>query len=225
MAGDDADGGVESLRVEGGTALAIGDVPETAHRSFGRAVLGGRDRRRLLVLAGRPVEAAPDYLPEGTARTPATLRVVEHDLSTRSAATDGGDAGAPGGVDPSTVVTVPGDDLPALGVAVSEGVDAFEAVVGDLGPGELGLCFDSLWPVVAEHGDAEVLGFLHVLLERLRRVDAAAAVHLPVAREDRIVGLFGSLFDAVVELRVDGDRLLTRFDRGDGPGEWRAVDG
>jgi hypothetical protein len=81
------------------------------------------------------------------------------------------------------------------------------------------VCLDSLAAVVASHGDTEVFGFLHILTERLRRADAAALFHLPVAPEDHLAGMFGSLFDHTVPVRIhDGDTQV-RWD-----GAWQALD-
>jgi hypothetical protein len=211
-----------SVRSEGGNVLVVGDAPAGVHRTACRELHGGTDGddRHLLVLSGRDAAHAGQYLPEESPRDREHLRVVDHDVSTRSAAADGGHSNGTKGLEEGVVSQVSGDDLAGLGATTSEQVDAFEAITGGLDPGELRACLDSLGALVAEHGDTEVFGFLHILTERLRRADAAAYFHLPVAPDDRLAGMFESMFDYTVAVRLADGAVQVRWD----DGEWRPVD-
>jgi hypothetical protein len=225
MPGDERGGTGErplgTVRDSGGNVLVVGNVPGGVHQATYRQLLGeaDADTRQLLVLSGRDPGSVERYLPTGGRRDPEHLRIVEHDVPTRSAAADGGQSNGTTGVDDAVRTTVAGDDLAGLGATVSEQVDAFEAITGGLDPGDLRVGFDSLAAVVARHGDTDVFGFLHILTERLRRADAAAVFHLPVAADDRLVGMFGSLFDETVEVRIHDGATQVRWD-----GEWHALD-
>lgn len=210
-----------TVRDDGGNVLVVGNVPGGVHQATYRHLLGDADAdtRQLLVLSGRDPGSADRYLPSGTRRDPEHLRVVEHDVSTRSAAADGGRSNGPTGVDDATRTVVAGDDLAGLGATISEQVDAFEAITGGLDPGDLRVCLDSLAAVVAHHGENDVFGFLHILTERLRRADAATVFHLPVGADDQLVGMFESLFDETAEVRIHDGATQVHWD-----GEWHALD-
>lgn len=210
-----------TVRDDGGTVLVVGNLPSGVHQATYRHLIGDVDAgtRQLLVLSGRDPGSVDRYLPSGSRRDPEHLRVVEHDVSTRSAAADGGQSNGSTGIDDVVRTEVPGDDLAGLGATISEQVDAFEAIAGGLDPGDLRVCVDSLAAVVARHGDTDVFGFLHILTERLRRADAAAVFHLPVAADDRLVGMLGSLFDETTEVRIHDGGTQVRWDD-----EWHALD-
>ncbi|WP_458210438.1 DUF7504 family protein [Haladaptatus sp. NG-SE-30] len=96
------------------------------------------------------------------------------------------------------------------GVAISEAIDAFDADADGLAPAELRLCFDSLIPLLSI--DEKLLfRFLHILIGRLKSANGMGHFHLPRAHTNAAVLRLESLFDAVVELRLESGQLQQRW--------------
>ncbi|WP_338005341.1 DUF7504 family protein [Natronoglomus mannanivorans] len=96
----------------------------------------------------------------------------------------------------------------------------------DLEPSSLRLCVDSLRPILEEAShdagpgsdsdderthDTDAIAFLEPLCEAVRDVSALAHYVLPVDRTSPAVERIESLFDATVELRVDGTTAQQRW--------------
>lgn len=235
MSVSDGNGGSEfarrltTLKREGGNVLVVGPVSRSVHASMGRRLLGETtgDRRRLLVASGSD-PSPEERLPADVSRDPEHLQVLDHDPLMRSAASaDPGDATGP--FDPtgdrpgSETRQVVEGNLGDLGATITETIDTFEAIGGESGPGELRLCLDGLDVLVAEYGRSAVFGFLHLLTERVRRAGGLAHYHLPVDPDDPLVGMLGSLFDAVVELRIPNGHPEQRWTFDGVTSEWLPV--
>ena len=83
-------------------------------------------------------------------------------------------------------------DLSAIGATVSRFCEQWADQ-------QLAVCFDSLDALLRHTPPWAVFAFVHLLLDRVSSVDAAAHVHFDSTRhEDPVVSAFGTLFDAVV---------------------------
>ncbi|PSQ18443.1 hypothetical protein BRD00_05120 [Halobacteriales archaeon QS_8_69_26] len=232
---------LSDLQREGGNLLVAGAVPDEVHAAAARHLLGeaGERRRRILVFVDRDRSRADELLSPGHDRTPERLRVVDCGLASRSAdgtapgdPADGGpgavdaDRRGDGGIPSRSIATVEGGDLPAIGTTVTEAIDGFEAIAGSEGldPTELRVCMDSLSPLITAHGRPAVFRFLHLLTERIRRVQGLGICHLPARRDAESAAMLSSLFDGVVELRVERDRPQQRWGFDGVRSEWIPVD-
>mgnify|MGYP000618490539 CR=1 FL=1 len=129
--------------------------------------------------------------------------ILSNGTSRSAVATDGPDAGVP------AIRHVDGT-LSDLGVAITESIERFEAVAGSFDPAELRIGVDPL-SALDGYDTRSAFGFLHVLGQQVR--DAKGMAHVRLAREydTREVRTLAPLFDAVVELRLDGYRLEQRW--------------
>jgi hypothetical protein len=117
------------------------------------------------------------------------------------------------------------EGLDELGVAISRSIAEFEAASDGLAPAELRVAFDCLPSLTERLDDEPLFRFLHLLNAQVRSVDGMIHVWLPQPRTARLVRLFEPLFDAVVELRVNG--MLTQrweFRDSDVSSDWFGFD-
>jgi len=98
-----------------------------------------------------------------------------------------------------------------LGVAIGEAIEQLDSVAGGLDPAELRVAFDCVAPLLSEYDEQTVFRFLHVLTNDVRTVDGMAHVRLPEPLESETTRLLAPLFDAVVELRLDGTTPQQRW--------------
>jgi hypothetical protein len=78
-------------------------------------------------------------------------------------------------------------------------------------PGQLRLAFDVLPALLDRAGLGPCFGLCHALGVRVRSHRGIAHVHLPRPFDDPVVRTLAPLFDGVVTLRLDGDRLDHRW--------------
>lgn len=189
-----------SLKRRGSNLLLVGATNDGAHVDACRRLLGadGSARRRLFVFTDRD-HSAP--VPQGADES----AVVEYESKTRSAATEETDADA-GSAPTRRVVT-----LDELGEATRSAIESIESAAGDLSPAELRVCFDSLRPIIEEYSEERVFRFLHALTGDVRSVRGMGHFHLPVAFDDPTVRTIAPLFDAVVEVRTQGEESHQRW--------------
>jgi hypothetical protein len=104
--------------------------------------------------------------------------------------------------------------LGPLGQAVADKIDVVTAAGFE--PAEFRVCLDALGPLFSEHDPETVFRLVHIVTARVREVNGMGHFHLRLAPDDDHVKLLEPLFDAVVEVRADGDgaehrwRLLDR---------------
>jgi hypothetical protein len=174
------------LKREGSNILVVGQEADRAHSGACRHLLGhdGAERRRVFVFTqGQSVcSCAPDAV-DGE------REIVRHDHGEA----DGEDA------------------LSVLGSDVVRAIDVLEPVDDELEPAELRLCFDSLGPLFVGHESEHLFRLLHVVTSRVRQVDGMGHFHLRVDRDSDHVNLLEPLFDAVVEVREDGETSEQRW--------------
>lgn len=198
------------LKRNGSASLVVGNVPQESYVRVSQRMLGdaGNDhlRRRLLVVPDSDREAAVDRLRDTGPLDGAHARVVTCNGSSRSArvATTAPRAGGP------SIRRVDGS-IADLGVAITQGIHRFEDAAGGLAPGELRVGLDPLPSLLSSSDTASAFGFLHVLTEQIRSAGGMGHVRLPRARDAEIVRTLEPLFDAVLELRLDGYNLEQRW--------------
>lgn len=193
-----------SLKRRGSNLLVVGAASGETHADTCSRLLGDSQAGRTRVFvstdghcgaADREARASDDWL-------------VEYDAPTRGAAAAASPSpDGPTLSDPATTVSV--DDLSSLGQAVGTAIE--EAGGDSFAPAELRLCFDSLGPLVEEHDEQDVFRFLHALTSEVRSVRGMGHYHLPVAFDTRTVRTLRPLFDAVVEIRSQGDDSQQRW--------------
>jgi hypothetical protein len=214
---------LSELKRRGSMTLVVGPVPAEAYHTVSRQMLGteapGERRRRLLVVPDSDRETAIDRLREAGSTDPAHARVVTCNGTSRSVAANGGRA-----ADLPAVRRVDGS-LADLGVAITESIDRFEAVAGDLDPSELRVGVDPL-SALDGYDTRSAFGFLHVLGRQIRSRKGMAHVRLAREFDSPEVRTLAPLFDAVLELRLDGYRLEQRWHLSDGGivSDWFPVD-
>ncbi|QCC47925.1 DUF7504 family protein [Halobellus limi] len=122
-------------------------------------------------------------------------------------------------------VTVEGS-IVDLGVEIGTAIREFDAVAGDLDPGELRVAFDCVAALLSEYDRRTVFRFLHVLANDVRSVEGMGHVRVPEPIDSEVVRLFAPLFDAIVELRLDGREPQQRWHLRDADltSEWLPVD-
>ncbi|MFB6251506.1 MAG: hypothetical protein ABEI27_07455 [Halobellus sp.] len=239
---------LEDLKTRGSALLVVGTVPEEQYARVSGCMLGdaSENRRRLVVERGR----SPDVRFADIDRwTPEWTRILHYDVDARGsteassseaagpeAGTDGPETG-PGGLSaarPPTdgphgstdVRTAVSGSITDLGVEVSSAIDQLNAIAGGLEPAELRVAFDCTASLLSEHDERTVFQFLHLLASDVRRVGAMGHVRLQMPHNAKIVRLLEPLFDAVVELRLEGTATQQRWHFRDAgvTSEWLSID-
>ena len=212
---------LRELKAEGCAVLVVGPGAAAEHAAVCRGLLGddaAGPRRRLLAFT-EGAEGLDD-------RVPAAARVgVDTELVTVDAVGARGAAAVAAGPDGVGDVIDPGEgavreptdgSLYALGRELLAALSALDQRYGPFEPAELRFGLDSAVPLLEAHGEAATFRFLHLLTALLRRHDALAHVHLPVARDRYAARLLAPLFDGVVALRVRDGHAQQRWHLDDG---------
>ncbi|WP_458190948.1 DUF7504 family protein [Haladaptatus sp. NG-WS-4] len=198
-----------ALKQEGSALLVVGNLPPAEYRHACHDMLGddSATRRRILVTTDHSTSTPEARLPPGQ-RNPQADTVSHITYATQSRSTAVQTTASTVGL-PTKRIDEP--DLSTLGVTISEAVDEFQRITPELAPAELRVCFDSLRPLISEHDTETVFQFLHLLTERIRAVRGMGHFHLAVATGSETVRIFATLFDAVVELRSNGETIQQRW--------------
>jgi hypothetical protein len=237
---------LEELKSRGSALLVVGTVPESAYTRLSARLLGaGSDRRRLVVEHRRSPERRFDPVSRWT---PEWTRVFRCRIAPRrsTAAADAPEAretprsaGQTPGTDPDAA-TDPSDDggyaavaetvdgsVADLGTAVGGAIEWFDDVAGGLDPAELRVGFDCVVPLLSEYPQQTVFRLFHLLAYQIRSVSGMGHVRLSRPLDAESVRLLAPLFDAIVELRLDGTEAVHRwhFRDADVTSEWLPVDG
>jgi hypothetical protein len=211
-----------ALKRQGSALLVVGGVPEEAYHTASRVMLGDGDtaspRRRLLVTPGPHGRDTVDRLRATGPVTPEQTHVVTCADGARGVVADASTdepfaspaTWIPDAAGPYAKTGTDGA-LGELGTAISRSIESFREVSGGLEPAELRVAFDCLPSLTERFDDETVFRFLHLLTGQIRGVSGMLHVWLPESRDARMVRLFEPLFDAVVELRVNG-RLAQRWE-------------
>lgn len=217
---------LQDLKANGANILVVGTVPDEIHQLASRQLLGTADgpstRRRLLAYSGREV-TVDERLPAGAPRDADHLQVVVHDVDLRSA--DAAASPARPADEPAPATQHVGDGLEELGTAITGTIDDLATAAGNPEPAEIRLCLDSIAALLGSYDRSAVLVFLHLVTERLNRVQGLGHYHLPVDRDDEVVSTLVPLFEVTVELRFDGELAEQRWHLQDGlTSEWFPLD-
>lgn len=232
-AGPDLGTALDELKTRGCALLIVGSVPDDVYRQVSARMLGGGETseasrtdaenapRRRLVVTGSVGNARDNRIEAVERRTPEWTRIIEFDALARgAAATNGGSPGAgpelPGdgtddgrGRDPLSI-HVEGGPV-KLGAAIAKTIEQFDTIARGLEPSELRLAFDCLLPLLAQYDVETAFRFSHILANQVRNVNGMAHFWLPYERTEHPVRVLEPLFDATVELRLDGTQLQQRW--------------
>ncbi|WP_049917724.1 DUF7504 family protein [Haloferax denitrificans] len=202
--------GLDDLKRRGSALLVVGSVPTELYSRASKQMLGAPDepRRRLLVLNdSTPLD---DRLDVDIQRTTEWTRVVRYGSLERSAAA----SPSPSTAVPSAVDACErrvGGGLGQLGAALANDVTEFDTLAGGLSPAELRVAFDCLPSLLSRYDRDHVFRFLHVMTTHIRSRNGMVHVWSPGEREGEVNRLFEPLFDAVVELDVEGSEARQRW--------------
>ena len=235
---------LDELKSRGSALLIVGTVPESIYARLSAQLLGeGPDRRRLIVERRRSPERRLESIDRWT---PEWTRVFECQITPRrSTAADNTDVS--GGcqrtdrapeTNSATAPSLPDDERPGsvaetvdgsvvdLGTAVGDAIVWLDDVAGGLDPAELRVAFDCVGPLLSEYPQQAVFRFLHLLTYQIRAVNGTGHVRLSRPLDSDPVRVLAPLFDAVVELRLDGTEAVHRWHFRDAAvtSEWLPVD-
>jgi hypothetical protein len=219
-----------TLKEQGSALLVVGSVPEEMYATASARMLGDPSadppRRRLVVTPCSNGESATRRLRDTGPLSAEYARLITRGERARSAAAGSavGDGRAFDERAPRSHVI--DGAIRDLGVTIDEVVTEFDLFAGGLEPAEFRMAFDCLPTLLSNHDRETAFRFLHATLALSRSVSGLVHFRLPRAVDSEVVGLFQPLFDATVELRVDGSRLDQRWhfrDR-DLTSEWLCID-
>lgn len=232
---------LDELKGRGSTLLVVGSVPEEMYARMSAKMLGDGDasNRRRLVVTPAGASRRDTRLEGVSRRTPEWARIIEYETRARSSAAavksgtsavsspasptnDDGDADA-GVRDP--LANVVDGEITELGAEIAKTIAQFDGIASGLAPAELRVAFDCLPSLLSEYDRRTVFRFLHVLGNNVRSVGGMGHFWLPQDRETEVVRLLEPLFDATVELRLDGHELAQRWHFRDAEisSEWLSV--
>jgi hypothetical protein len=206
---------LNSLKRRGSALLVVGTVPDEMYERASRQMLGDEraaDPRRRLVVSDDP--SVGERLSWTGPTTPEYARVVARETSARSTATAAASAGASDptlGATGAAKVHNVDSSLDELGATLTDIVEQFDAAAGGLAAAELRVAFDCLSTLLAQYDEQTVFRFLHVLTNQVRGRKGMAHFRLPKPVDAQSVRALEPLFDAVIELRVDGGELQQRW--------------
>lgn len=216
---------LDDLKGAGSSLLIVGTVPDERFGEMTESLLGdpaAGPRRRLFVTREDGVEDIRGRLPEQTVLPNRHgVRVIAISDTVR-----GSVAVESNGTGPLPTTRVDADDIDGLAQTILETIDEFDRLAAGLRPSELRVSVGPLASLIDAHGQEAVFRMIHVLNHIVREKDGMAHYHLPVQRESGLVRMFRSLFDAVVELRLENGRLQQRWHLEDPEtsSEWLPVD-
>ncbi len=201
---------LDELKEAGSSLLIVGTVPEERFGEMSETLLGdpaAGPRRRLFVTTDGRVEEVKERLPEQPLiPNRQGVRVIEISETVRGSVTVEPDSHVPL---PSTRLDVM--DIDGLAQTILETIDEFDRLAAGLQPSELRMSVAPLARLIDSHGQEPVFRMIHVLNHIVREKDGIAHYHLPVQRESGLVRMLRSLFDAVIELRLQKGQLQQRW--------------
>lgn len=182
------------LKTTGCNLLLVGRVPDDVLATASRKLLGDdtQHRLRLFVLTDAERATVRERLTARNGQTSAADAVLAYASDDPPALAD----------EDATVRADIDGDLAALTAAIDEEIAAMDAAAGGLEPAQLRVCFDSLEPLVADHGVRAVASFLDDVTDRVDEANGMAHYVLPVERDHRTVARLDSTFDATIEYRT-----------------------
>jgi hypothetical protein len=205
---------LDTLKQHGSALLVVGSVPDGSYVDASMRMLGDPTadppRRRLLVVPEFDRGNAMARLNDARTVTPEWTRIVVHDATARSATASAGTAApGPGAADRATEVV--DGDITNLGATVSTVIEEFDRAANGLESAELRMAFDCLPALLTEYDEETVFRFLHLLTYHVRQVSGMSHFWLPRDPTNDVTQTLAPLFDAIIELRIDGGVLKQRW--------------
>ncbi|MFB6196202.1 MAG: hypothetical protein ABEI80_08510 [Haloplanus sp.] len=229
--GPDDDEGVSfahalaTLKEQGSALLVVGSVPDEMFTEASATMLGDPSadppRRRLVVAPESNRNSAVRRLRETGPLSSEYARLVTRGESARSG------AATTQSLDQATPRThVIEGAIYDLGTTIAAVIEEFDLFADGLAPAEFRMAFDCLPTLLSVYDRETAFRVLHVLVAQARAVSGLVHFRLPRDVTAEVVRVFQPLFDATVELRIDGSTLDQRWhfrDR-DLTSDWLPVD-
>ena len=198
-----------SLKQSGSALLVIGDVPSDVHTYASRRMLGqnsDEDRHQLIVLTDGDYTGASQRLISDQVATDETTSIISHCPPARSAVSPPIPA-----LERIPIRQLSNEDLYGFSTAIHEEIADFESKTDGLEPAELRVCMSSIAPLLAVHDVQSVFRFVHLVTGRVKHSKGIVHAHLPIQRDCYDVKLLEPLFDATIELRLQGSEVQQRW--------------
>ncbi|KAB1188665.1 MULTISPECIES: hypothetical protein [Haloferax] len=197
--------GLDDLKRRGSALLVVGSVPTELYSEASKQMLGAptEQRRRLVVL--NESASLDTRLDPAIRRSTEWTRAIRYTTLERSVATA---ASSP--MRPGYERRVNGG-IGRLGAEIAEDIHEFDSFGNVLSPAELRVAFDCLPALLSKYDREHVFRFLHVMTAHVRSRKGMLHVWSPGERDDEINRMLAPLFDAVVELDVDGTEAKQRW--------------
>ncbi len=199
-----------TLKEQGSALLVVGTVPDEMFAKASATMLGDPaadpPRRRLVVTPEPNRESAVRRLRETGPLSSEYARLITRGEQARSAAAGGASLDE---VTPRTHVI--DGSIHELGTTIADVIEEFDLFAGGLDPAEFRMGFECLPTLLSAHGRETAFRFLHVVVAQARAVSGLVHFRLPRDVDAEVVRLFQPLFDATVELRIDGGSLDQRW--------------
>ncbi|WP_411963186.1 hypothetical protein [Haloferax sp. YSMS24] len=198
---------LDDLKRRGSSLLVVGSVPNELYSRASRQMLGAptEPRRRLTVM--NESASLDSRLHPSIRRSPEWTRVIRYQTLERSAAA----ASAGGTPIQSAYERRVNGGLGRLGSEISKDIENFDSLANGMSPAELRVAFDALPSLLANYERKEVFRFLHAMTAHVRAQKGMVHVWSPGERTDEVNRMLAPLFDAVVELDVDGQNARQRW--------------
>ncbi|ELZ91306.1 hypothetical protein C440_13369 [Haloferax mucosum ATCC BAA-1512] len=200
--------GLDDLKRRGSALLVVGSVPTELYARASKQMLGSpsEPRRRLLVVNGST--SLDDRLRPSIQRSMEWTRAIRYTTLERSATA--APPSATNHAKPAYERRVNGG-LGRLGAEIADDVSEFSGLAGVLSPAELRVAFDCLPSLLSQYDRNHVFRFLHTMTAHVRAQNGMVHVWSPGHRSDDVNRLLEPLFDAVVELDVEGTDAQQRW--------------
>ncbi|RQG98851.1 DUF7504 family protein [Natrarchaeobius oligotrophus] len=198
---------LERLELTGCNVLLVGAVPDAVSDRASARLLGTADgsRDRIVGLLDRSTETAFGRLSRA-GRSDRPARVIQHGTVARST------AGASSSAGPSALEGVPAPRVEHVDGDLESTLAAVEAAIEDAeDASDLRLCLDSLRPLLERYDGDRSRSLLEPVCRSVRNRGGVGHYVLPVDRTADRVAELESLFDATVELDVDGTEPVQRW--------------
>ncbi|MFC7204023.1 hypothetical protein ACFQJC_10890 [Haloferax namakaokahaiae] len=199
--------GLEALKRRGSALLVVGSVPTEMYSRASAQMLGAPDepRRRLLVV--NKTTAVEQRLESSIKRSAEWTRTIRYSAHARSSVA----ASSFSSPLPTATERHVDGGLGKLGAEISGDIEDFATLSQCLSPAELRVAFDCLPSLLSEYELNQVFRFLHVVTSHVRAHHGMIHVWSPGDRTSEVNRMLEPLFDAVVELSVEGSEPRQRW--------------
>jgi hypothetical protein len=202
--------GLDDLKRRGSALLVVGSVPTELYSQASKQMLGAptEPRRRLVVL--NESASLDSRLDPTIRRSTEWTRVIRYTTLERGATASANVTTTTGPLQTAYERRVNGE-MGQLGAEIADDINEFDSLANALSPAELRVAFDCLPALLSQYDREEVFRFLHVLTSHVRSRNGMLHVWSPGERDSDLNRMLTPLFDAVVELDVDGTEAKQRW--------------